>query len=294
MKATTSKSLAIETSVMSIAINVVLSIVKLVGGLVSHSSALVSDAIHSASDVVSTVIVIVGVNISSKSPDKEHPYGHERMESISALLLAIVLCGTGCMIGFTGLKNIIQGNYSEVTGSIALISAVLSIVVKEWQYQYTKKVATEIHSDSLMADAWHHRSDALSSVGSAVGIVGVMLGFPVMDSVASIVICVFIIIAGVNIMREAIDKLVDKSCDDSTIDAMESVIMSQRGVRGVDELKTRLFGSKVYIDVTILIDEDTILKDAHQIAENVHDSVESSFSNVKHCMVHIHPYSTSN
>jgi cation diffusion facilitator family transporter len=143
-----------------------------------------------------------------------------------------------------------------------------------------------------MADAWHHRSDALSSIGSAVGTIGVMLGFPIMDSVASIVICVFIILAGVNIMREAIDKLVDKSCDDSTIESIERVIMAQSGVRGVDELKTRLFGSKVYIDVTILIDEDTILKEAHQIAENVHDSVEESFDNVKHCMVHIHPYTT--
>lgn len=287
---TQNKDLAIKVSVMSITINIVLSIIKLVAGIISHSSALISDAVHSASDVVSTIIVIVGVNISSKQPDKEHPYGHERLESISALLLAIILSATGFMIGFNGIKNIINNTIVEITGFLALGSAIISIVVKEWQYQYTKKVAKQINSDSLMADAWHHRSDALSSIGSSIGVIGAMLGFPIMDSIASIVICIFIVKAGYEILREAIDKLIDKSCDDDTISAIETVIVSQDGVKGIDELKTRLFGSKIYIDVTILIDGDTILREAHAISENVHDKVEESFPNIKHCMVHIHPF----
>lgn len=287
---TQNKDLAIKVSVMSITINIVLSIIKLVAGIISHSSALISDAVHSASDVVSTIIVIIGVNISSKQPDKEHPYGHERLESISALLLAIILSATGFMIGFNGIKNIINNTVVEITGFLALGSAIISIVVKEWQYQYTKKVAKQINSDSLMADAWHHRSDALSSIGSSIGVIGAMLGFPIMDSIASIVICIFIVKAGYEILREAIDKLIDKSCDDDTISAIETVIVSQDGVKGIDELKTRLFGSKIYIDVTILIDGDTILREAHAISENVHDKVEESFPNIKHCMIHIHPF----
>lgn len=287
---TQNKDLAIKVSVMSITINIVLSIIKLVAGIISHSSALISDAVHSASDVVSTIIVIIGVNISSKQPDKEHPYGHERLESVSALLLAIILSATGFMIGFNGIKNIINNTVVEITGFLALGSAILSILVKEWQYQYTKKVAKQINSDSLMADAWHHRSDALSSIGSSIGVIGAMLGFSIMDSIASIVICIFIVKAGYEILREAIDKLIDKSCDDDTISAIETVIVSQDGVKGIDELKTRLFGSKIYIDVTILIDGNTILREAHAISENVHDKVEESFPNIKHCMIHIHPF----
>jgi cation diffusion facilitator family transporter len=290
MNNTDTRDSAIRVSVTSIVINIALSAIKLVAGMVSHSSALISDAVHSASDVISTIIVMVGINISSKQPDKEHPYGHERLESISALLLSIILCATGFMIGISGVKNIITGNLTTITGYVALVSAVFSILVKEWQYRYTRAVAKRVHSDSLMADAWHHRSDALSSVGSSIGIIGAMLGLPIMDSIASMVICVFIIIAGVEIMKEAIDKLVDKSCDDETIALIQTVIISQEGVKGIDELKTRLFGSKIYMDVTILIDGNTLLKDAHAISENVHDKVEETFPNIKHCMIHIHPF----
>lgn len=288
------KDLAIKISVMSIVINIILSILKLVAGMVSHSSAMISDAVHSASDVVSTVVVIIGVNISSKQADKEHPYGHERLESISALLLSIILSATGFMIGISGMKNIINGTMQEITGVIALGSGIISIAVKEVQYQYTKNVAKKINSDSLMADAWHHRSDALSSIGSSVGIIGAMVGLPIMDSIASIVICVFIIHAGYEIMKEAINKLIDKSCDDKTIAQIETVIVSQDGVKGIDEFRTRLFGSKIYVDVTILIDGNTLLKDAHAISEQVHDAVEQNFPNIKHCMIHIHPFTSIN
>ncbi len=284
------KDLAIKISVVSIAINIILSILKLIAGIISHSSAMISDAVHSASDVVSTIVVIVGLNISSKQADKEHPYGHDRLESISALLLSIILAGTGLMIGLSGIKNIINGTVQEITNSIALGSGILSIVVKEVQYQYTRKVAKKVNSDSLMADAWHHRSDALSSVGSCIGIIGTMAGIYIMDSIASIVISVFIIHAGYQIMKESIDKLIDKSCDDKTIAKIETVIVSQEGVKGIDEFRTRLFGSKIYVDVTILIDGNTILKDAHAISENVHDTVENAFPNIKHCMIHIHPF----
>jgi cation diffusion facilitator family transporter len=281
--------IGVKVSVISILVNILLSVFKMVAGVVSHSSAMISDAVHSASDVFSSIVVIIGLNISHKEPDKEHPYGHERLESICALFLAIILVATGFGIGITGVKNIIYGTFSEVTSSLALISAIVSIVVKEMQYQYTKVIAKRQHSDSLMADAWHHRSDALSSVGSSVGVIGSMLGVPILDSIASIVISFFVIHAGYEILKEAINKLVDKSCDDDTVKHIETVITSQDGVMGIDEFRTRLFGSKIYVDVTILIDGNTILKEAHAISEKTHDAVENAFPDVKHCMIHIHP-----
>ncbi|MGN1411644.1 MAG: cation diffusion facilitator family transporter [Oscillospiraceae bacterium] len=286
--------IGVKISIISIVINILLSVLKMVAGIVSHSSAMISDAVHSASDVFSSIVVIIGLNISHKKADKEHPYGHERLESICALFLSIILIATGFGIGLTGVKNIMFGTVQQVTGYLALISAIVSIVVKEIQYQYTKVVAKRQHSDSLMADAWHHRSDALSSVGSGIGIVGAMMGLPILDSIASIVISLFVMYAGYEILKEAINKLVDKSCDDETINQIEEVISSQEGVMGIDEFRTRLFGSKIYVDVTILINGDTILREAHAISEKTHDAVEKSFPDVKHCMIHIHPYNYNN
>lgn len=284
------KDLAIKTSIISIVLNIVLLILKFIAGIVSHSSAMISDAVHSASDVLSTVVVIVGVNIASKKPDKEHPYGHERFESISAMFLAVLLATTGLIIGYNGIKNIFTNSYTQITGNLAIISALISIAVKEWQYQYTKRVAKKINSDSLMADAWHHRSDALSSIGSFIGVLGAMLGLPVMDSVASIVISIMIVHVGYTILKEAIDKLIDKSCDDNTNKQIEDFINAQQGVRGLSEFRSRLFGNKVYVDVTILVDGTLLLKDAHTICEAVHDNVEKNFPDIKHCMIHVHPY----
>lgn len=287
-----SMDIGIKISIISIILNIILSVLKIFAGIFSHSSALISDGVHSASDVFSSIVVIIGLNISHKKADKEHPYGHERMESICALFLAIILIATGFGIGFSGVKNIVTHTIQEVTGYLALISAIVSIVVKEVQYQYTRIIAKRQHSDSLMADAWHHRSDALSSVGSSIGVIGAMAGLPILDSIASIVISFFVIYAGYEILKEAINKLVDKSCSDEVVSEIENVITSQEGVMGIDEFRTRLFGSKIYVDVTILIYGNTLLSEAHAISERTHDAVESAFPDVKHCMIHIHPYNS--
>lgn len=185
-----------------------LSIIKLLAGIIAHSNAMISDAIHSASDVFSTIIVIIGIKLSARKPDKEHPYGHERMECVAAIVLSIVLFITGLGIGSTAVKNITSGSYNtlQIPGILALAAAILSIVCKEGMYWYTRYNARRIDSSALMADAWHHRSDAFSSIGALVGIAGARLGFPVMDSVASLVIFVFIIKAAYDIFKDAIDK----------------------------------------------------------------------------------------
>lgn len=285
------ENIANRVSFITIVGNVLLSIIKLLAGIIAHSNAMISDAIHSASDVFSTIIVIIGIKLSARKPDKEHPYGHERMECVAAIVLSIVLFITGLGIGSTAVKNITSGSYNtlQIPGILALAAAILSIVCKEGMYWYTRYNARRIDSSALMADAWHHRSDAFSSIGALVGIAGARLGFPVMDSVASLVIFVFIIKAAYDIFKDAIDKMVDHSCDDKTEKEIRDCVMGNKDVLGIDLLQTRIFGNKIYVDVEIRANASYTLKEAHEIAESVHNDIEKNFPKVKHIMVHVNP-----
>lgn len=285
------KKITMKVSFYSITANIFLSIFKLLAGVIGKSGAMISDAVHSASDVFSTIVVIIGVKLANKKEDKEHPYGHERLECIAAMILAMSLILVGVGIGISGIKNIVSGNYEYLTipGILALVAAVASILIKEAMFWYTKIVAKKINSSALMADAWHHHSDSLSSIGSFIGILGARLGFPVLDSIASIVICIFILKAGYDIFKDAVKKVVDEACDNETISKIQDIATSQDGVEKVDMIKTRLFASKVYIDLEISVDGDRSLKEAHEVAQNVHDEIEKSIDFVKHCMVHVNP-----
>lgn len=285
------ENIANRVSFITIVGNVLLSIIKLLAGIIAHSNAMISDAIHSASDVFSTIIVIIGIKLSARKPDKEHPYGHERMECVAAIVLSIVLFITGLGIGSTAVKNITSGSYNtlQIPGILALAAAILSIVCKEGMYWYTRYNARKIDSSALMADAWHHRSDAFSSIGALVGIAGARLGFPVMDSVASLVIFVFIVKAAYDIFKDAIDKMVDHSCDDKTEREIRDCVMGNKDVLGIDLLQTRIFGNKIYVDVEIRANASYTLKEAHEIAESVHNDIEKNFPKVKHIMVHVNP-----
>ena len=285
------QKIANKVSIITIIGNIVLSIIKLLAGIIAHSNAVISDAIHSASDVFSTFVVIIGIKLSSKQPDKEHPYGHERLECVAAIILAMVLFITGLGIGIEALKNILHGNYSDlqIPGILALIAAIISIVSKEGMYWYTRYYAKKIDSSALMADAWHHRSDAFSSIGALIGIGGARLGFPIMDSIASMVIFIFIVNAAFQIFKDAMDKMVDHSCDDETEKQIYDCVMKNENVMGIDVLQTRIFGNKIYVDVEIQVNASYTLQVAHNIAEAVHEDIEENFPKVKHIMVHVNP-----
>ncbi len=210
---------------------------------------------------------------------------------MAAIVLATILAATGLGIGYSAVKKMADGDIAslEAPGVLALVAAVVSIVVKEAMYQYTKVQARRIDSGALMADAWHHRSDALSSVGALIGIAGARMGFPILDPIASLAICFFIGKASYEIFMDAVDKMVDKACDEETETALRECAAAQEGVLGVDLLHTRVFGNKIYVDIEISADGGETLRKAHETAEQVHDSIEKNFPKVKHIMVHVNP-----
>ena len=280
-----------RVSFITIVQNAMLSVFKLLAGILAHSNAMISDAIHSASDVFSTIIVIIGVRISSRDSDKEHPYGHERMECVAAIILSVVLFITGLGIGNQALKDIAQKNYEnlKIPGMLALIAAIVSIVTKEAMYWYTRHNAKKIDSSALMADAWHHRSDAFSSIGALIGIAGARMGYPIMDAIASLVIFVFIAKAALDIFKDAMNKMVDHSCDEKFEKEIYDLVIHHDDVLGIDLLQSRIFGNKIYVDLEIALNADYTLKKAHDIAEDVHEEIETNFPKVKHVMIHVNP-----
>ena len=287
----TNTSIAMKAGRNSIIINILLSAFKLFAGIFANSAAMVSDAVHSIADLFSTVVALIGIKLANKKADKEHPYGHERFESVATLILAALVFSVGLGIGWAGITRILEGNFDDlaVPGVLALIAAVVSIGVKEGVYWYMRAIAKKIDSSALMADAWHSRADGLSSIGSFIGIGGAMLGFPIMDSIAAIIISLFILRTAVGIALDALKKMTDRACDDETITKMREIIMAQEEVQAIDVLKTRLFGNKIYVDVEINVDGNKTLYDAHEIAHKVHDAIEYKFEKVKHCTVHVNP-----
>ena len=280
-----------KLSLVGIIGNVFLSAFKFIAGIMGNSSAMVSDAVHSLSDVFATFLAFLGVRFGRREADASHPYGHERIESLAAIVLGLILLVTGVGIGWVGLEKILAGNYESlpIPGMIALVAAIVSIAVKEGMFWYTRHWARVIRSSAFEADAWHHRSDAMSSIGALVGVGGSMLGYPVLDPIASVVICLFILKQGISIIYDALKKMLDTSCGEQFEKEVRQLVDAENQVERIDMLRTRMFGDKVYIDMEIAIDGSMQLTDAHAIAERVHDDIEHAFPEVKHVMIHVNP-----
>ena len=278
-------------SLVGIMGNILLTGFKLFAGIAGHSGAMVSDAIHSMSDIFATFIAWLGSRFSGKAADRKHPYGHERIECVAALFLGLILLATALSIGASGLEKIMAGDYAAlpVPGSIAFAAAIVSIITKEAMFWYTRHYAKILNSPAFMADAWHHRSDAFSSVGSLIGIGGAMLGYPVLEPIACLVICLCILKAACDILANALRNMLDTSCSEEYELKIRELIIDCPGVERIDMLHSRMFGSKVYIDAEIAVSGELNLTQAHDISEQVHDIVEKSDSNIKHIMIHVNP-----
>ncbi len=275
--------------------NIFLAIFKTFAGIFGHSAAMISDAVHTLSDVFATLIAFIGVMLSQKGADKEHPYGHERLECVASILLAIILFATGAGIGLGCAKNIISGSYKNAAAptTVAIVAAVVSILVKEGMFWITYIYAKKLKSGAFVADAWHHRSDALSSVGALIGIIAARHGYPVLDQFAGIVICIVILFVAIGIFRDAVGKMLDASCDESFENGLKEFVLQkalQNGDEiGMDLLRTRKFGEKIYVEMEISADGNMPLRQSHAIAEKLHDAIEEEYPDIKHVMIHVNP-----
>lgn len=285
------KKIAFRVATITLVVNFSLVIIKLLAGIFGHSQALISDAVNSAADVISTIIIIIGVSLASKPIDSCHPYGHERLECVIAVILAIILLGTGGVIGYNGVTSLINGWYltAQIPNALAIGAVCLTLLTKQYLFVYTVRKAKEIGSVSLKAGAWDHLEDVITALGCLAGIIGAMCGLPILDVIASIIICLIIVWASFKIFIEAVDKMVDKSCSEEQISQMKNLLFNINGVLSVDEIKTRKFGNRIYVDIEIGAYKNLTLETAHKIAEEAHDLIEKSDSNIKHCMVHVNP-----
>ena len=255
-----------KISAITIVLNVILSFLKVLCGIFGNSFAMISDGIHSASDVLSTIAVMIGAKFSSKKPDSKHQYGHERIECLVSILLSFMLFCTAIYIGYCGIIIII--NLSEA--NIAIPSTINIFA-------------------ALMADAWHHRSDAISSIGSLVGVIGAILGFKLLDPLMSILICILIIKVSVKLIKTAVDQLIDTAAPKEVEREIRKIINSYEDIVSIDVLKTRLFGNKIYVEVEVSIDENMSFKNVHSLIHKIHNEIESSNKLIKHCMIHANP-----
>lgn len=276
-------------------VNIVLLVFKFIAGILGHSAAMIADAIHSLSDFLTDIIVIVFIRLSSKPADHDHDYGHGKYETLATSVIGMALAVVAVMLGWDGIEKIIyvmKGNQLESPGIIALWAAILSIVLKEWIFRATRKVAKEENSKALEANAWHHRSDAMSSIGTAIGIGGaVMLGdsWAILDPIAAIVVCILIIVTAFKIIRQASGELLEESLPKEIEDKIEQIAYQDPLVSDIHKLHTRRIGNIIAIEMHLRMPSDVTLAESHIHANSIEKSLKQEFGNGTHIMLHIEP-----
>ena len=276
-------------------INVVLLLFKFVAGIIGHSAAMLADAVHSLSDFVTDVIVLVFIHISGKPQDKSHDYGHGKYETLAMTLIgvALLLVALGILnSGAMKIKLWLDGEQLEAPGTIALWAALLSVVLKEGVYRYSMIKACQLNSPAVEANAWHHRSDALSSIGTAIGIGGaIFLGqrWTVLDPIASVVVGIFIVKVSVSLLRRGIGDLLEQSLPDAVEEEILQLVAALPGLSKPHELRTRRIGNHYAIELHILMDGNITLREAHDKASEVEETLKSHYGQETHVAVHVEP-----
>ena len=288
MTHSTREQIGNRTILITVVMNIFLSLIKLLAGFIGHSTSMISDGVHSLSDVISSIGVFIGLRISQKPADIDHPYGHEKFEAVLSKILAFILFLTGLSIGYSAIETIVSSSYI-IPKMMTIWAALLSIGVKEWMYHYTIRQAKKIESTALAADAWHHRSDSLSSIGALIGIIGARLGFPILDPLAALVITLIILKVAIEIFVEATNQVIDKAASPELVNEIIQQIQSVNGVLAIDSLKTRVHSNRIYVDLEISVEATLSLIEAHTIAEADHYQLEQNIHKIKHCTVHVNP-----
>jgi len=273
---------------ITIWVNLALALTKLVAGILAKSSAMVADAVHTGSDILTSVAVIVGLAMASKPADERHPYGHGRLETVTAEIVATLLVITGLGLAYSS-GRVLLSNTATAPGPLALYAAILSIVVKELMYNYTLKTARQINSSAMVADAWHHRSDAFSSVGTLVGIAGARLAFPWLDPLAGIIVAVLVCKVGFDVYLQSIRELIDSAPEFEVTEAIKQTALAQLGIIDVNDLKARQHGPYIKVDLEICVNPNMSLQESHTLAHQVADKIKENVKTVETVMVHVNP-----
>ena len=282
-----------QVSIVSIVGNLALTVIKLIVGFLSGSAALVADAFHSASDLVGTVILLKGMQIAHLPPDRDHPFGHHRAETITSEILALILILTAAGIGYDGINKLMKPGLIPPE-SIALVAAILSIVAKEAMYRYSHKIGTEINSDAILADAWHHRSDAFSSIAAFAGILGARIGFPQLDPIAALIVAFLILKAGISIYRRAVMTLMETAPSKEVLKQLLDAVEHEQGVKNVEDLRVRRYGSKMLIDLKISVLPHLTVEEGHSVAARAKERVMAVDESIQDVLIHVNPYYNTN
>ncbi|POZ52918.1 cation diffusion facilitator family transporter [Methylovulum psychrotolerans] len=283
-----------RASLVGALVNILQTAIKLTFGIVGQSAALVADGIHSLSDLLSDLLVIIAVRFGSRAADPDHPYGHRRFETIATVILGLSLVAIGAAIIWHVLERVHHPEHLPTPEPMTLGIAALSILLNEWLYHYTKRIAKTTRSKLLLANAWHQRSDALSSLVVLCGIVGVLQGYPFADAVAAAVVALMVAKIGLNLVFDSIKELVDTSLPPSLVAQIRQVILSVEGVKGIHLLRTRRMGEDAYIDAHIVVDPRITVSEGHCIGDAVRDVLISRFDDVLDVLVHVDPEDDQN
>ena len=278
-----------RASYVGAAVNVLQTLIKIGFGILGQSAALIADGIHSLSDLLSDLLVIIAVRLGSRKADYEHPYGHRRFETIATVILGVSLITIGGLISWSVMNRMAHPEHLPVPNVMGLGIAAVSILVNEWLYHYTKRIAKKTRSKLLMANAWHQRSDAISSLVVLFGIGAVMLGYPLADAIAAIVVALMVAKIGLNLVLDSIKELVDTSLPPKVIAEIRATIMGIDGVEGIHLLRSRQMGEDALIDAHIVVDPRITVSEGHTISDTVRDELVSRFDDVMDVLVHVDP-----
>ncbi len=284
-----------KVTIWGACINIILTIAKLLAGVFGRSAAMVADGVHSLSDLLTDAIVLVFTHISSKGKDRNHSFGHGKFETMATLIISVILAVVGAKLMESGIRsiiNVVNGEVLPKPGFIALIAAIVSIILKEVLYQWTAKVGRSTNSPAVVANAWHHRSDAFSSMGSLIGIAGaIILGqkWTILDPVASCGISIAIIVVAVKMAIPSLSELLESSLPEDTENEIIKIASSINGVKDIHNLKTRRNGISTIIDAHIVVDPSISITEAHDIATEVEEALSLRFGNETQISIHIEP-----
>lgn len=283
-----------KVTLKAIGWNIFLAFIKIIAGILGKSSVMIVDGLHSASDIITSMGVLIGNYISSKPFDKEHNYGHEKAETLVSFLLSIILVGVALSIGYEASKSLFNIEGIAIPTLLPLVVSIISILIKEYQYRITIRIAKKINSPALKADAWHHRSDALSSIAAFVGIGGAMLGFKILEPLASIVVALFVCKVGYDILKNAVNELMDVSIDETYENEIKKIAQLTEGVMNLGSLRTRKHGASAYVDLVICVDGKLTVTSGHDIATNLEKKIQNDINIVKGITVHVEPCNSCN